>query len=79
MTITSREEVDISFHDDRRSQLHGTLITFLVITNIVIASRLYVHYRSKYMVRSNVVPEDVFALLSAVRQAPKSCPALVIF
>ena len=78
MTTTSREEVDTSFHDDRRSQLYGSLITFLVINNIVITSRFYVHYRSQYITRRKILVEDVFALLGAVRVARQSYLAFVV-
>lgn len=66
MAILSRQEAPLGQPGDRRSQLYGSLITFLVINNVVIASRIYVHFRTHYKARRSVILEDVFALLSAV-------------
>lgn len=66
MTITTRREVDTSYDDDRRSQLYASLVIFLLINNIVIVSRVYVHYRSQRLTRRKILLEDLFALLSAV-------------
>ena len=51
---------------DRQKQLFGSLITFLVINNIVMASRIYVHYRTQHKARRGILLEDTFALLSTV-------------
>ena len=64
MTLIPRQEP--ASGGDRQTQLYGSLITFLVINNVVIASRVYVHYRAQYKARRSVFPEDIFALLSAV-------------
>ncbi|KAL8820590.1 MAG: hypothetical protein Q9191_007482 [Dirinaria sp. TL-2023a] len=65
MVILSRQEAPLGQPGDRRSQLYGSLITFLVINNVVIVSRVYVHFRTHYKARRSVIIEDVFALLSA--------------
>ena len=66
MAILSLQEAPLGQFGDRRPQLYGSLITFLVINNVVIASRIYVHCRTHYKARRSIVLEDAFALLSAV-------------
>ena len=51
---------------DRRPALYGTLVTFLVLNNLVVAARLYAHYRTYYKARRSIFLEDVFFLLSGV-------------
>ena len=66
MAILSRQEAPLGHSGDRRSQLYGSLITFLVINNVVIVSRIYVHCRTQYKARRGILLEDAFAFLSAV-------------
>lgn len=57
---------------DRRNQLWGSLIVFLVITNVAVASRVYVHARTQHHARKRLYLEDMFALLSAVSRSPRT-------
>jgi len=66
MTLNTRQEAG----GDRRDQLWGSLVAFLVINNIVVASRIYVHARTQYNARKRLYLEDIFALLSAVSHSP---------
>lgn len=66
MTILSRREAPLGTYGDRRPELYGSLITFLIINNILIASRFYVYLRAHYKARRSILAEDIFALLSAV-------------
>lgn len=52
---------------DRRNQLWGSLIAFLVVNNIVVASRVYVHARTQHIARRRLYLEDISALLGAAR------------
>lgn len=67
MTLNTRQEVG----GDRRNQLWGSLTAFLIINNIVVASRVYVHARTKHNARKRLYLEDTFALLSAVSRSPR--------
>ncbi len=58
---------------DRRGQLWGSLIALLVVNNMVVASRIYVHARTQYHARKRLYLEDAFALLSAVSRCPWKC------
>lgn len=65
MTFSTRQEAG----GDRRDQLWGSLIAFLVINNIVVGLRIYVHARTQYNARKRLYLEDIFALLSAVSRS----------
>lgn len=67
MTLNTRQVAG----GDRRNQLWGSLITFLIINNVVVASRVYVHARTQHNARKRLYLEDIFALLSAVRSHPR--------
>ena len=53
--------------EDRRPALYGTLITCLILNNIAVASRLFVHYRKYYQAGRSLFLDDVFNFLSGVR------------
>lgn len=55
------------FGQDRRPALYGALITFLVLNNLVVASRILAHYRAFYRKGGRIFLEDIFILLSGVR------------
>ncbi|KAL8714471.1 MAG: hypothetical protein Q9220_001804 [cf. Caloplaca sp. 1 TL-2023] len=62
----AREVVPLGQDGDRRSELYGSLATFLVINNVVIVSRIWAHCRTHYRARRSILLEDVFALISAL-------------
>ena len=62
MTTTSSD-----FDQDRRPALYGALITFLVLNNLIVAARIFAHYRAFYRKGGRVFLEDIFILLSGVR------------
>lgn len=53
-------------HEDRKSTLYGTLITFLLLNNLAVITRIYTHYRIYYRKGGWVFLEDIFLLLSGV-------------
>ena len=56
--------------EDRKSALYGTLITFLVLNNVAVVTRIYSHYRTYYSKGGWVFLEDIFLLISGVSTAP---------
>ena len=52
--------------EDRKSALYGTLITFLVLNNLAVVTRIYSHYRTYYRKGGWIFLEDIFLLLSGV-------------
>ena len=55
--------------EDRKSALYGTLITFLVLNNLAVVTRITAHYRTYYRKGGWVFLEDIFLLLSGVSAA----------
>lgn len=55
--------------EDRKSALYGTLITFLVLNNLAVVTRIIVHYRTYYRKGGWVFLEDIFLFLSGVSTA----------
>lgn len=53
-------------HEDRKSALYGTLITFLLLNNLAVITRIYTHYRTYYRKGGWIFLEDIFLLLSGV-------------
>lgn len=59
------------FDQDRRPALYGSLITFLVFNNLIVAARILAHYRAFYRKGGRIFLEDIFILLSGVRDQPQ--------
>ena len=55
------------YDQDRRPELYGTLVLFLLLNNITVAARLWAHYRTRFTVGVWISLEDVFVFLSGVR------------
>ena len=55
--------------EDRKPALYGTLITFLVLNNLAVVTRVVAHYRTYYRKGGWVFLEDIFLLFSGVRAA----------
>ena len=55
--------------EDRKSALYGTLITFLVLNNLAVVTRIIAHYRTYYRKGGHVFLEDIFLLFSGVSAA----------
>lgn len=53
-------------HEDRKSALYGTLITFLLLNNLAVITRIYTHYRTYYRKGGWIFLEDIFLSLSGV-------------
>ena len=58
---------DSNAADDRRPALYGTLVTFLVLNNLAVATRIYAHWRTYYRAGKSIFLDDIFLLLGGVR------------
>lgn len=52
---------------DRRPALYGTLVTFLLLNNLAVASRIYANWRTHYRDGRSLFLDDIFLLASGVR------------
>jgi hypothetical protein len=85
--MTPAQEAD--FWDDRRPALYASLITLLIINNVVVIGRCFAHWRAHYRKSSwkdmHIFPEDIFIVISVVSCVPKltfffpSLPILISF
>ena len=56
--------------EDRKPALYGTLVTFLVLNNVAVVTRIIVHYRTYYRKGGWVFLEDIFLFFSGVSAIP---------
>ena len=56
--------------EDRKSALYGTLVTFLVLNNVAVVTRIIAHYRTYYRKGGWVFLEDIFLFFSGVSAIP---------
>ena len=69
------------YHEDLRPELLGATISLSVLANVIVSARCAaqyrVHYSNGWRESLNVIPEDVFMILSTVSQNLKKPGALL--